>query len=219
LKNRVAAQTSRDRKKAKMDDMDATIQLQSEQISVLETQCKRLQQEKTEITTKYTELERKFDELKQRFDAQDEQNRRRSTEAAAPVQVKIESRSIGCGTNELYGSAASYINPLPKGSLVLQSILRDSNTTSDTALTASLWKIIALCLLYKTCSTSKTSISADWKNLPKVYSQMSPQSWKMIFEKVATQMPKMKAPQSDSLNQWWGPQQNSWNPAKISVAH
>jgi X box-binding protein 1 len=213
LKNRVAAQTSRDRKKAKMDDMDLTIQQQADKITALEAKCNRLAQEKTAIATKYEDLEHRFEELKQQFEAQSK------TTAAGATKVTVETRSIGSSTNELYGSAASNCNPLPKGTnpLELQSILRASRTTKDTDMAASLMKIIALCLLYKTCS--KTSTLESWKSLPKVYSQMSPQSWKMVLEKAAHRMPRMAAPQSDCLNQWWGPQQSSWNPAKISVGH
>lgn len=147
-------------------------------------------------------------------------------------------RWIGCGITNENGSAASAY-PLQKGTLIVkpQSMQRPdvqppqhqrqqtksnkkdarSNNSSfkDNSDSAALWKIIALCLLYRTCS--KISMPADLKNLPKVCSQMSQQTLKMMLQEAAMQLPKLKASQSQCLDQWWGPKQKSWNPAKISM--
>uniref|UniRef100_A0A182KCP3 X-box-binding protein 1 n=1 Tax=Anopheles christyi TaxID=43041 RepID=A0A182KCP3_9DIPT len=73
LKNRVAAQTSRDRKKAKMEEMEHTIQKQSEQIVKLQNRCSALDTEKNSMFDKYLDLERRFEDLQKRLLAQEQQ--------------------------------------------------------------------------------------------------------------------------------------------------
>lgn len=107
LKNRVAAQTSRDRKKAKMEDMEKTIQDQSDKISELQSKCESLAQEKNAIYDKYLDLEGRFEELKRRLDEQQQQQQQIST----AIHIKSEpspdlaSGSVGC-VSTLLGSAA-----------------------------------------------------------------------------------------------------------------
>lgn len=211
LKNRVAAQTSRDRKKARMEEMDQTIQEQSDQISELQIKCEMLQSEKEAIYGKYLDLESRFEELKARLDEQQLQQ---------TTQIKLEpnaanSCSVG-SVSTLLGSAASAPLPLQQGpySMEAQTTLhqdRKSRTNNDEKV-AALWKIIALCLLYRTCS--KTSTCPNLKSSPKACWPTSPASWKALIEEAARQMPKMQAPAAECLDQWWGPHQNSWNPAK-----
>ncbi|XP_055528066.1 uncharacterized protein LOC129720603 [Wyeomyia smithii] len=118
LKNRVAAQTSRDRKKAKMEDMELTIKHQSDQINELQTKCENLQLEKDAIYNKYLDLENRFEELQRQFD---EQKKQQQSSAFASTAIKSEpdcdvtSRSVGC-VSTLTGSAASNMLPLQQGS-------------------------------------------------------------------------------------------------------
>lgn len=188
LKNRVAAQTSRDRKKAKMDDMEKTIKELADENTSLKETCNFLQSERDELAGRNEELERQMEELKQR----------------------LNERSVGCETTT-NGSAES--KPLLQ-ELDSQSILRTIKK-SENSNGSALWKIIALCLLYRTCS--KTSMHPDWKNLQKVCCRMSSQTWQTILLETARQMPKQMAQQSECLDQWWGPEQKSWNPPKISM--
>lgn len=219
LKNRVAAQTSRDRKKAKMEEMDYTIQQQTDQITELQIKCDALQSEKETIYSKYLDLESRFEELKRRLDEQQQQQ-----QMTTPSTITIKSEPIGPvashsvgSASTLLGSAASAPTPQQQGTISLeaQTTLSQDETglkTDDKEKVAALWKIIALCLLYRTCS--KTSTCPSSKSSPKAYWPMSQASWKALIEEAAQQMPKMQAPAAECLNQWWGPHQNGWNPAK-----
>lgn len=219
LKNRVAAQTSRDRKKAKMEEMEFTIQQQTDQISELQMKCDTLQSEKEAIYSKYLDLESRFEELTRRLDEQQQQQQQMTT--TSPITIKSEpiapvaSHSVGSAST-LLGSAASAPTPQQQGSISMeaQTTLSQDETglKNDDEKIAALWKIIALCLLYRTCS--KTSMCPSSKSLPKASWPMSQASWKALIEEAARQMPKMQAPAAECLDQWWGPHQNSWNPAK-----
>lgn len=219
LKNRVAAQTSRDRKKAKMEDMEKTIQEQSDKISELQSKCDSLAQEKDAIYGKYLDLEGRFEELKRRLDEQQQQQQQQQQQISTANPIKSEpspdlaSGSVGC-VSTLLGSAASAPTPLQQGllSMETQTTLREHQPKTTDEKVAALWKIIALCLLYRTCS--KTSMCPSSKSSPKASWPTSQASWKSLIEEAARQMPKMQAPASECLDQWWGPHQNSWNPAK-----
>lgn len=220
LKNRVAAQTSRDRKKAKMEDMDKTIQEQADQINELQSKCDTLAQEKDAIYGKYLDLEGRFEELKRRLDEQQLQQQQQQISTATHIKSEpspdLASGSVGC-VSTLLGSAASAQTPQQQGSFSTeaQTTLREfmpQATTKTDEKVAALWKIIALCLLYRTCS--KTSTCPSSKSSPKVCWPTSQASWKSLIEEAARQMPKMQAPAAECLDQWWGPHQNGWNPAK-----
>lgn len=219
LKNRVAAQTSRDRKKAKMEEMEYTIEHQKDQITELQGKCEVLTSEKDAIYSKYLDLESRFEELQRRFDEQQEQQRQQQQQQGFdPTTIKSEPESLysaGCATNPLGSAASAY--PLQQGISLLeaQTALHQEQKKSQqnsSEKIAALWKIIALCLLYRTYS--KTSMCPNSKSSPKVCWPTSLASWKMLIEEAARQMPKMQAPAAECLDQWWGPHQNSWNPAK-----
>ncbi|EDS45735.1 conserved hypothetical protein [Culex quinquefasciatus] len=112
LKNRVAAQTSRDRKKAKMEDMEKTIQEQSDQISELQSKCDSLAQEKDAIYGKYLDLEGRFEELKRRLDEQQQQQQQQQQQISTPAAIKSEpspdlaSGSVGITFNGSTNDAA-----------------------------------------------------------------------------------------------------------------
>lgn len=215
LKNRVAAQTSRDRKKAKMEEMDYTIQQQTDQINELQIKCDTLQSEKEAIYNKYLDLESRFEELKRRLDEQQQQMTTPAIAIKSEPTAPVAPHSVGSAST-LLGSAASAQTPQQQGSISMEAqttLSRDkTGLKTDNEKVAALWKIIALCLLYRTCS--KTSMCPSSKSSPKAYWQMSQASWKALIEEAARQMPKMQAPAAECLNQWWGPHQNSWNPAK-----
>ena len=186
-----------------MEDMEVTISELQNENKTLQNKCNRLESEKDALDDKNKKLEQQLIELQRRLDEQ-----KSKQEQIIKNDVKVATCDIGCNTH--FDGSAESLYPQQKGA-VLQSITRNANDNETTAL----WKIIALCLLYRTCS--KISTYPVLKNLPRVYSQMSPQTWKSLLQEVANELPKVKAPQSECLDHWWGPQQKTWNPAKLPI--
>jgi len=200
LKNRVAAQTSRDRKKAKMEDMEYKIATQASEIKTLADTCKSLKKEKDEMKQTYVKLERRCIEMERKLAEQDKELKQTRLDA------DIASRVIGSVTNT-NGSAVSYINPLPQG-LVAQSIMRNVRNNSTDHVTA-LLKVITLCMVYKT--GSKDAMSTNLKNLPIA-------SWEKLQPKWRKEMPPLRA----MTNPNWQPFQNplldpQWEPQPMTM--
>lgn len=212
LKNRVAAQTSRDRKKAKMEEMEQTIQQQTDQISELQLKCASLQAEKDTYYSKCLDLENRQAELERRLN--DLQQHLQLNAIKSETTTPAASHSVGSAST-LLGSAASAQTPQQQGSLMeAQTTLSQDKMglKTDEEKVATLWKIVALCLLYRTCS--KTSTCPSSKSSPKAFWPMSQANWKELIREASRLMPKAQAPAAECLDQWWGPHQNSWNPAK-----
>ncbi|EDW56579.1 GM15809 [Drosophila sechellia] len=217
LKNRVAAQTSRDRKKARMEEMDYEIKELTDRTEILQNKCDSLQAINESLLAKNHKLDSELDLLRQELD---ELKKQQQHNTRCISQSNASAGAEGCASTNL-GSAASKADPLPQGiqQVDTQSSVRllAEQLKSSKSL-ASLWKVVALCLLYKTClGSTKSSTSSASKSWPKVCSQISQQTWKQALERAAQLLPKMQATQSDCLDQWWGPQQSAWNPTGIEL--
>lgn len=219
LKNRVAAQTSRDRKKARMEDMEHEIRELTQRTEMLQNKCESMQAINESLLEKNHKLDLEVELLRQQLIDLQQQKKE---------QVQQPIRTITCAGCEsiLKGSAVSTCadNPLQQGSIgkMDSQSAEAAVQLQKTNTLAALWRIVTLCLLYKTCSPStssaarKTSLMlGNWKNLPKACSQISPQVWKQVMERAMKLLPKLQAKQNACLDQWWGPQQSCWNPANI----
>lgn len=223
LKNRVAAQTSRDRKKKQMEEMQDTIDGQSRKIAGLERRCDQLANERDKVLAKYEKLERDYQKLKATSSVtkQPELRHHNIPEEHKYTRSALEETSakgsVGSLSIKSEGSAESQ-KPLLKVSMEIESTKRlgKSHSQSKSEVKA-LLKVIMLCLLYRNSSQTLSSTSSTLKNLQKACSRMSRQTWKQMFHQASQQLPRSKASNSHCLNQWWGPTTQEWNPPKISA--
>uniref|UniRef100_A0A1B0ACV6 X-box-binding protein 1 n=1 Tax=Glossina pallidipes TaxID=7398 RepID=A0A1B0ACV6_GLOPL len=112
LKNRVAAQTSRDRKKARMEEMENIINAMTEKSEILENKCQSLQTINNSLLEKNEKLDAEVEQLKQQLQLLQAQQKQ--------MQHKIAA-CIGC-ESLLNGSAVSKnTDPQQKGSKNSQS--------------------------------------------------------------------------------------------------
>lgn len=141
MKNRVAAQTSRDRKKAKLDELEQTVKMVTQECIMLRSQNESLLNETKRLRK---ELDTKNGE------------ERYCTLCQARVHCVVPS----------LGSAVSLNDPLPQGGTA-QSASRLTPTPGAIALL----KILTIYLLSRNFAvTSRTTItSSDSKNSRRVY--------------------------------------------------
>ncbi|XP_055903353.1 LOW QUALITY PROTEIN: uncharacterized protein LOC129939384 [Eupeodes corollae] len=120
LKNRVAAQTSRDRKKARMEEMEQTVNELTEQTDMLKNKCDSLQAINENLLAKNQKLDKEVEylkeQLKQLQSAQQENQKHQQHQASQQSSNCVDFDSI------LKGSAVSLLNPLPQGMKELQSM-------------------------------------------------------------------------------------------------
>lgn len=210
-----------------MEEMELEIQDLTEKTQILENKCQSLQTINDSLMEKNQKLDLEVEQLRQELHeiVKRQQNQ---------LLVSQIASSDGCGS--LNRSAVSDTDPLQQGShhkdtqssqeAVNQDKLLNKLKRSQTQ--TSLLRVIGLCLLYKICSSTKSSMTelsimqtlmpASWRKLPKACLPISQQTWKQAIEHAVRLLPKLQAAQSDCLDQWWGPQQNAWNPADIKAS-
>lgn len=140
MKNRVAAQTSRDRKKAKLDELELTVR-------TLTQECVALRSQNDTLLNETKRLRKELD------------TKNREERYCTLCQARVH-----CVVPSL-GSAVSPNNPLPQGGTA-QSASRLTPTPGAVALL----KILTLYLLSKNFATSRTTTtSIDSRNSRRVY--------------------------------------------------
>ena len=190
LKNRVAAQTSRDRKKAKFEQMEEALKELFKRNESLLQECKQLRTQNQRLTDDNIELRGK---LEQSWCANCTRNR----------TVERDSQS---------GSAASEILP-PQGLETRSAAVPSSKRAQQQAF----WKLVLACLLYRTSSTNwtqmgQTSILSRLNGLQRASCKISPETWKLLLRK---QIMKNERLMDQRVHlKWWGRHQNNWNPVE-----
>ncbi|XP_078035806.1 X box binding protein 1 isoform X1 [Augochlora pura] len=195
LKNRVAAQTSRDRKKAKLDELEDTVKSLREQNELLTQECTMLRSQNDLLVTETKRLRKEKD-----------------AKNSGELICSMCQGRVGCAVSSL-GSTVSPNHPLPQGGAIQ---LAQSLTLTPGA--AVLLKILTIYLLLKNCLvTSKgMTTSNDLKNLQKVFCERLPQKWKQILIEQMNKCQSRKIPLRNVIIQkeWWGRHQKMWKPVE-----
>lgn len=156
LKNRVAAQTSRDRKKAKMEYMEQALQQLFSRNEALTTECENLKTANQKLQEENREL----------------YNRLQSPCLSCS---QAQSRSVGYETH--HGSTESLL--LQKGRATHPAAFLSKQQAMI------LMEIVLTCLLYQIFSMNlkQMSTSTHWNNLPKAFCRILPETWRLLFQK------------------------------------
>lgn len=232
MKNRVAAQTSRDRKKKQMEEMVDTIEKQSKEITQWKNQCNQLK-------LKCEKLEKELAKLKisKKSAIKQEEEKVSHSIPEEHKYTRLAPRDEKKSTDDNFvGSIFIKPEPAAFNDIPLQKVnMMKTETTERSSEKYSqkrksdvmaLLRVIILCLLYKNSSMESTSMMKNFKilkTLQKSSSQISRQELKQILQQAISEMPKKKAMNSNCLDQWWGRQQclgrenQQWTPPKIPV--
>lgn len=193
LKNRVAAQTSRDRKKAKLDELEETVRALREQNELLVQECTMLRSQNDALVTEA-----------KRF------RKEREAKNAGEFVCSMCQGRVSCAVSSL-GSTVSPTHPLQQGGAA-----QPAPSLTLTPGATVLLKILTIYLLLKNClATSKGTItSSDLKSLQRAYCEKLPLKWKRIL---IDQMNKYQARKIPLRNvtiqkEWWGRHQKMWKP-------
>lgn len=204
LKNRVAAQTSRDRKKAKMEEMESKIATQAKEIRTLTDTCKQLKKERTDLEKVCKDLETRCGNMERRLLEQQEM-----------FASNLTSRPIGSPT-KFNGSAVSY-NP-QQLELVAESIAREARSNNNKSLGNSpssriqaVLNLITLCIAYKTGSKDVTSCNLN--SLPTAYWEILQQK----LEKTSSQQCQQQLQEAKNAFQHQPLMQSQWEPQPLEA--
>lgn len=171
LKNRVAAQTSRDRKKKQMEEMQDTIDAQGRKIATLERRCDQLANERDKVLAKYEKLERDYQKLKATSSVtkQPELRHHNIPEEHKYTRSALDETSaggfVGSFSIKSEGSAESQ-KPLLKVKMETESTRRSGKAHSQSkSEVKALLKVIMLCLLYRNSSQTLSSTNSTLSRL------------------------------------------------------
>lgn len=186
LKNRVAAQSSRDRKKARMDDLEIQVRALREKNDDLMQQCENLKQEKAQLATENEELRHKLLSLEENHQAH-----------CVGCRVQVE-------------PAEFTIVPLPQGWTLQQAL-----GLGRKAQVLIMWRIMMYCLLYQISLTALMEICAylTWMNWQKACSEKLHK--KVIpMTKIIPRLELLGAKEKEAVLKWWGRHQKMWKPVE-----
>lgn len=191
LKNRVAAQTARDRKKVKMDELEA-------QLEEAQSQIKDLTELAAALAEQNSDLSEENEELKRRLSSYESNAKEKLSVNNQNSQSRVLSQNV-CQVTEVVRTPVSDA-----------TVARSAEPSPQQRAVATL-AVLRVLVLSTLCS--------QWLNTATLAALMVQTSPALLpteqQELIATlnaSLPVKKRPTSTA---WWGPQQKSWNPAKM----
>ena len=187
LKNRVAAQTARDRKKLRMDQLESQLSDLTEHVSELTNLASILTSKNTELMEENETLQEQLSQCtcKRLVEAQEKQSQS-MTCSQEPQDYRVEGVMVPV-TVPTDGSAASTPQPRAVSTLAVIRIMALSTLCSQWA-TQAIMALVMDSALYQQ-QENKEMLNVKYPEYP---------------------LPVKKRLMCDK---WWGPQQQSWNPA------
>ncbi|XP_023707260.1 X-box-binding protein 1 [Cryptotermes secundus] len=182
LKNRVAAQSSRDRKKARLDDLETEVRILKEKNEALTLQCHNLQLEKKQLASENQELRQKLSGL----------------------ECNHQTHDVGCSTQ--VEPAAFSMDPLPQGQALQRALGPGSQVlTMWQVLKYCLISQISSIVLMEICAY------LTWMNWLKAYSE-KPLKWTQSTDSPVQRLECMDSRERVTIIKWWGRHQKTWKP-------
>lgn len=186
LKNRVAAQTARDRKKLRMDQLEAQLSDLTEHVSELTNLASILSNKNEELMEENAALQEKLAQCTCSRKAETPEKSQSMANNSEPQSITVEGVVIPV-TEPTDGSAVSLPQQRAVGSLAVLRIMALSTLCSQWATQAAM-ALVMKCALYPQPENHK-QVEVKYPEYP---------------------LPVKKRP---TCGKWWGPQQQSWNPA------
>jgi len=183
LKNRVAAQSSRDRKKARLDDLEAEVKALRDKNEALTLQCHNLHLEKTRLTTENQELLQKL----------------------SNIENNHQTHGVSCSTQ--VGPAEFSIDPLLQGQALQLAVgLGPQVLTMWTILRYCLLSQISSIVLMEMCAY------LTWMSWRRVYSEKLQKKWTQSTGRPVQRLELMDSKERAAVLKWWGRHQKTWKP-------
>lgn len=186
LKNRVAAQTARDRKKLRMDQLESQLSDLTEHISELTNLASILSSKNEELMEQNAALQEKLAQCTCSGKAETPEKSQSMATKSEPQSIRVEGVMVPV-TVPSDGSAVSLPQQRAVGTLAVLRIMALSTLCSQ-------WATQAAMALVMNCTPhpqleNHTPVEVRYPEYP---------------------LPVKKRP---TCGKWWGPQQQSWNPA------
>jgi len=186
LKNRVAAQSARDRKKVQMDQLEDEVAILKSEMASLRAENARLQVENSVFQEESFQFKAKLQKIEE---LQQENVRLRQ-------QLKEQEERVQ------KSSVVNHSNDGDQKSIEYASLISVSQQKRQDSTVAARWMMLFIGWTMLNLMKSSTSYKNLKKSsLQKVFQLIPLEMWR----KIQKPNPQMK---------WWGPQQSSWNPSK-----
>jgi X box-binding protein 1 len=183
LKNRVAAQSSRDRKKARLDDLEAEVKGLREKNETLTLQCRNLHLEKTQLATENQQLLQKL----------------------SNIEYNHQTHGVSCSTQ--VEPAEFSIDPLLQGQVLQLAVgLGPQVLTMWTILRYCLLSQISSIVLMEMCAY------LTWMSWHRVYSEKLQKKWTQSTGRPVQRLELMDSKERAAVIKWWGRHQKTWKP-------